>query len=69
MSELKKIGNRIKEARNSKGLSQEEVAFRADMDRAYLSEIESGLKNLSVSVLLKICKAIEIKPEDIIKGL
>lgn len=69
MSELKKIGKRIKEARTSKGLSQEEVAFRAEMDRAYLSEIESGLKNLSVSVLLKICKAIDIQPEDIVKGL
>lgn len=69
MSELKEIGIRIKKARNEKGFSQEELAFRADMDRAYLSEVESGQKNILIKVLLKICRALEIKAEGLVKGL
>jgi transcriptional regulator with XRE-family HTH domain len=52
------IGSNIKKLRTAKGLPQEELAFRAEIDRSYLSEIENGHKNLSVMVLDQIAAAL-----------
>ena len=54
------IGINIRKLRNGKKLSQEEVAFRAGIDRSYLSEVENGYKNLSVTVLDQIANALEV---------
>lgn len=69
MSELKEIGARIRKVRTERGYSQEELSFNAEMDRAYISEIESGQKNFSINVLFKLSKALEIEPEELIKGI
>lgn len=50
------------------GLSQEELAFRAEMDRSYLSEVENGYKNLSVIVLEQIAAALDTDITDLFKG-
>ena len=61
------IGVNIRKARNSKKLSQEELAFRAGVDRSYLSEIENGYKNISVVVLCNIAKALEVEVGSLFK--
>ncbi len=48
------LGDNVKALRLSHGLSQEELAFRAELDRTYISQIERGVSNPSVLVLLKI---------------
>lgn len=48
------LGDNVKTLRLSQGLSQEELAFRAELDRTYISQIERGVSNPSVLVLLKI---------------
>ncbi len=48
------LGDNVKQLRLSHGLSQEELAFRAELDRTYISQIERGVGNPSVLVLLKI---------------
>jgi len=55
------IGTNIRKLRNGKGLSQEELAFKAGIDRSYLSEIENGHKNISVTVLDQIASALGAK--------
>lgn len=55
------IGTNIRKTRNSKKLSQEELAFKAGVDRSYLSEIENGHKNVGIVVLEQIAIALEIK--------
>lgn len=46
MEELqKKFGARIRELRERKRISQEELAFRAGMHRTYLAGIERGIRN------------------------
>ena len=55
------IGTNIRKVRNSKKLSQEELAFKAGIDRSYLSEIENGYKNLSVIMLEQIAIALGVK--------
>lgn len=49
-----KIGVRIKEIRNAKNLTQEAVAWNADVDRTFMNHVENGRRNLSIKSLEKI---------------
>jgi transcriptional regulator with XRE-family HTH domain len=51
-----KVGKRIKELRNNK-YSQEELADRAGLDRTYISGVERGKRNISITNIEKIAKA------------
>lgn len=68
MASLKSIGRKIAIIRAEKGLSQEDLAGEADVNRGYISRIENGHVAFSVPVLLKVAKALEIKPEDLFKA-
>ena len=54
-------------ARQSKGMSQEDLAGIADVARNYISRIENGHVSFSVPVLLRIAKALEVNPEELFK--
>jgi transcriptional regulator with XRE-family HTH domain len=62
------IGINVRKLRNSKSLSQEELAFKAGIDRSYLSEIENGHKNLSVIMLEQIAAALGAKVTQLFAG-
>jgi len=55
----KHIGKRIKALRKSRGITQEELATLAELDRGYLSEVENGYKNFSIQTLDKIADALK----------
>jgi transcriptional regulator with XRE-family HTH domain len=55
------IGKRIRDLRKEKGISQEELARKAKLDRSYLGSIERGERNISVLTLDKIGNALDIK--------
>ncbi len=55
-----KIGKRLRELRNIKGLSQEKFALKCDLDRTYIASIEQGKRNVSVVNIEKISKALGI---------
>ena len=50
------LGNELRKARLAAGLTQEELAFKADISRNYVSLLELGEKSPTVQVLLRICK-------------
>ena len=52
-----KIGVRIKEIRIGKNLTQEAVAFKAEIDRSFMNHVENGRRNISVETLEKIITA------------
>jgi transcriptional regulator with XRE-family HTH domain len=54
----KVLGSNVKALRLALGLSQEELAFQAELDRTYISQIERGVGNPSVLVVLKISVAL-----------
>ena len=54
-----KIGLRIKELRTEKALSQEEVAWKSEVDRTFMNHVENGRRNLSVESLEKIINGLE----------
>lgn len=55
-----KIGQRIKELRKELQLSQEALAYKSEVDRTYMTDVENGRRNISVEVLEKIIKALNI---------
>lgn len=60
------LGAELKKARLEADLTQEALAAKAKMDRAYISEVERGKVMLSVDRLFRICKAIGVRPSVII---
>ncbi|RYU89514.1 XRE family transcriptional regulator [Mucilaginibacter terrigena] len=56
----KKIGLRIKEYRTNLQLTQEALAFKAEIDKTYVNEVENGKRNISVINLEKLIFALEI---------
>jgi transcriptional regulator with XRE-family HTH domain len=62
------IGSNIRKLRKAQGFSQEELAFRAEIDRSYLSEIENGQKNLSVLMLDQIAAALGVEMKELLEG-
>lgn len=54
-----KIGLRIKELRKNLNLTQEALAFKADLDKTYVNEVENGKRNISVVNLEKVILALD----------
>lgn len=61
------LGEIIRKHRQRQGLSQAELAFKADINESYLSTIECGYSYISVSKLLNICDALELSPIQFMK--
>lgn len=57
----KKFGEKVKQLRLEKGWSQEKLALVADLDRTYIPSIEKGERNVSITVIEKIAKALNVK--------
>jgi len=65
LMELKvKVGKRISQLRKAKNLSQEKFSYEADIERTYLTHIENGRKNISLSTLEKITAALGVSVKD-----
>jgi len=60
------FGERLKEVRIKKGLSQEELADIAGLDRTYISGCERGVRNISLVNIYKIADALGIKPSELL---
>lgn len=63
------VGNKIKELRNIKKLSQEKFAFEVGLDRTYISGLEHGRRNIAITNIKKICDALNISVSDFFKDI
>lgn len=54
------IAEAIKKRRESLGITQEELALKAKLNRTYVSDIERGTRNFSVSIFERIAKALAL---------
>jgi len=63
----KQLANRIIELRKEKGLSQENLAFEAKIDRSYMGRIERGLVSTGIINISKIAKALNVEPFELLK--
>lgn len=61
------FANNLKFYRVERGLSQEELAFRSELHRTYISAVERKKKNISIKNIEKIAKALEVEPYMLLK--
>ena len=66
---LLKFGNRVRQLRKAKGLSQEAFASLCGLDRTYISGIERGVRNVSLANLGLIAEALGISLSELMQGL
>ena len=56
------LGVNVRHQRKLKGMTQEQLAAAAEMERSYVSDLERGARNPSVAALGRIAEALEIEP-------
>lgn len=54
------VGKRVKELRKNLELSQEALAYKAEVDRTYVTDVENGRRNISIETLEKLIDALEV---------
>lgn len=55
----KAFGARVRELRLAAGLSQEELAHRAEIDRSYVGQVERGERNISLDNIHRLAESLE----------
>ena len=63
---LQRIGANLLRLRIEKGLTQEQLSYECDVDRAKISKIESGQANLLVTTLLDLAEGLSVTPEELL---
>jgi transcriptional regulator with XRE-family HTH domain len=63
---LRAIGKRVREARERRGFSQEELAAEAGVDRSYMSGLERGVRNISVLKLAAVARALGVPARELL---
>ena len=66
---LIQLGENIRSLREQQGLSQEDLAEKADLDRTYIGGVERGERNLTILSLLKIAGALSCDLAQILTGV
>ncbi|MBF0326938.1 MAG: helix-turn-helix transcriptional regulator [Alphaproteobacteria bacterium] len=69
MDVREQFGRILRDLRKAQGLTQEELAFRAEMNVTYLSDIERGRWNPSLAMLVDLARGLGLHPADLLKGL
>lgn len=60
-----KFGKRVRKLREAQGISQEELGFISDLHRTYISEVERGIRNISLDNIYKLAKALDVSLRDL----
>ena len=63
----KKLGDNIKKIRTRKGMSQGDICRALDIDRGYMSAIENGKKNITISQLERLAQALGVSVDKLLK--
>lgn len=67
--DLEQFAEALKSARKKKGFSQEFLAEKTGLHRTYISDLECGRRNPSLTTLLKIAHALTLTVSDLLKGV
>jgi transcriptional regulator with XRE-family HTH domain len=62
---LRALGAAVRATRKERGLSQEDLAVDAEVERSYLGAIERAEVNVTIVVVARICSALKIKPSEL----
>ena len=62
------VGKRISLIRKNRGMTQEQLAEKAELSNIYISHIENSRSILSLETLMKLCSALDITPDEVLLG-
>lgn len=65
----KGFGGRLRERRIAKGLSQPQLSHIVEMNVGWISQIERGAVNPSLVIIVKLARALECQPGDLLNDL
>jgi transcriptional regulator with XRE-family HTH domain len=63
------IGKTLNKLRKQKDLSQEELGFRSNLDRTFISMLERNVRGAGLRTIFRLAKALEMKPHEIVKEI
>ena len=63
----KQVGINVRRLREVRCFSQEELAFEAELHRTYISGVERGIRNPTVTVVAKIARALSVTPDQLLR--
>ena len=66
-SESEKLGNNLKKIRMSKGITQGDIARALEVGRGYISNIENGKTNPTLSTIAKLAHALKVSSDELLK--
>ncbi len=63
-----KIGQRIRETRQARKMSQADLAFDANISLPHISDIELGKKEMSITTFIRIIEALQVSADEILRS-
>jgi transcriptional regulator with XRE-family HTH domain len=64
---LASLGNAIRQVREDRQFSQEQISFQSGLDRSYISSVENGKRNVSIENLQRISGALGVSLTELIQ--
>jgi transcriptional regulator with XRE-family HTH domain len=65
---IRAVAANVRRARKAAGLSQEELAHEADVDRTYVSQVERAKRNITLVVLARLARALRTTPAALVSA-
>lgn len=62
-----RFGLRVREIRHRQQISQEELAFRCNLSKNYISDVERGTRNISLKVIEKFAKGLGVSLSELFR--
>jgi transcriptional regulator with XRE-family HTH domain len=63
------MGEALRQARKVAGISQEDLAFEAKIDRTYVSHLENGHKSPTIDVLFRLCPVLGVAASELVASV
>ena len=57
----------LRRLRDAKGLSQDDLAYKAEISRSYLSQLETGTFHASLKIIGKLAEALDAEPSEFLR--
>lgn len=68
-SEVEQFGASVRAAREARGWTQEDLSARSELAVVQVSRIERGAREVRLTTILKLLRALDARPDDLLSGL
>ncbi len=65
----KAFGQALREVREAREMSQEQLAFESEFDRTYISLVERGIRSPTIRSVVRLADVLEVKPSEIVSRM